>query len=140
MKELINKKIENIYVTESELLFETEDSFIKYHVNADCCSNSYYSEIMHPDSILKHVVTSIEELEEECGEPTIQNSDTLYGYKISSDKQEGLSNCIITFRNSSNGYYGGSQSLSGIYEKKDFGEIKDCTHVKENYIADWRAF
>lgn len=138
MQELIDKVIKEIYVNETGLIFITDsDERLYYQVDGGCCSSSYFSEIMHPESILGHRIVKVDALEQESGEPTIQEEDIIYAYRITSDRELGLSNCIVTFRNSSNGYYGGSCGFGGSAPSLD---VSKMTKVKSNYVADWRAF
>lgn len=139
MKKLWKEGISNIYVNETQLVFDTYNGAIIYTVQGDCCSHSYWAEIMHPEAILNHRIVGIEELESLEGEATTQEVDTIYGYKLKSDKAGGLNNCIITFRNSSNGYYGGCCDGGEIADIHDV-PLENYKHVTSNYVADWTIF
>lgn len=96
---------------ESRLLFEMEGgSGVMWTVDGDCCSESWFADLVGVEDLAGATVTGVESVEMEAlGYSTEdgrgrQEHDQVYGYKLTTDKGW----CDIVFRNSSNGYYGGS--------------------------------
>ena len=109
MKELIGKKIKRIFVNEDQsvMFFETDKVNFAYSVGGDCCSESWFADVIGTNFLLTGTVVKVEEVNMygynvDDGR-TRQECDEAYGYKIFTDKGQA----DIIFRNSSNGYYGG---------------------------------
>jgi hypothetical protein len=104
---LIGKKIEKIFIDKNRqefLVFEFEDSHIIYLAVGDCCSESWFADIISVDALLGGTVTAAIEIPmPQDNFRTRQDIDIVYGILITTDKGR----CTIAFRNSSNGYYGG---------------------------------
>lgn len=109
MEELTGLTIKELYVGGEEqdwLVFVTDDGKeVLYETFADCCSETWFADITGVDYLLGATVTSVEEIktEEVEDERTRQEYDTVYGYKLTTNKGY----VDIVYRNSSNGYYGG---------------------------------
>lgn len=109
MKQLIGKTIGAVYVSDcrSYIRFvDTESNNYDYHMYGDCCSESW---IEHQSGLTNLVGKTVTEVEERTlGEvaATRQEVDVLYSITITAP--EMWEPAIIEFRNSSNGYYGGS--------------------------------
>lgn len=110
MKELVGKKINGIYVSEgeNELAFDTDAGVIGYEGYGDCCSETWFADVLGVSALIGATVAAVEDvdlenynIEDGRGR---QEADSVYGYKLRTDK--GYAD--IVFRNSSNGYYGGS--------------------------------
>ena len=110
MKELIGKKITGLRINEDQsvLVFDTDQGAVGYETDGDCCSETWFADITGVVSMLGGTVQTVEEVSMEGYNVedgrTRQDSDEAYGYKLTTDK--GYAD--IVFRNSSNGYYGGS--------------------------------
>lgn len=109
MKELIGKTVTGLRVNEDQsiLTFDHPDgSSTSYETNADCCSETWFADITGVSVLLGSQVTEAEYL----ALPVIddgrnrQEYDKFYGVKLKTTK--GFVD--IVYRNSSNGYYGGS--------------------------------
>ena len=110
MKELIGKKITGLRINEDQsvLVFDTDQGAVGYEVDGDCCSESWFADITGVSAMLGGTVQTVDEVSMEgynvedgrCR----QECDDAYGYKLTTEK--GYAD--IVFRNSSNGYYGGS--------------------------------
>lgn len=77
----------------------------RFLAEGDCCSNSWVQEIMYPENIIGEVVVNVIE------HTTASNiDDGEYGYLdiYNLDLVSKKGTCTVDFRNSSNGYYGGS--------------------------------
>ena len=130
MKELIGKKINGLYVNadQSLLVFDTDDGDVAYRAWGDCCSETWFADIVGVPALLGGVVASAEDVEMVAVEDgrTRQECDQFYGVKIKTDK--GYAD--IVYRNSSNGYYGGDIDYVDIGGRPD-----DLTAITD----DWQA-
>ena len=117
MNNLVGKRILSVAIVGDELHFTPNDGpVIKYRTEADClCAHTWWESIDNEDALDNAVVISTENCDmpeepEDPGEPEDPDDYTVikyYGVKIHTDKGD----CTIDFRNSSNGYYGGSYAL-----------------------------
>jgi hypothetical protein len=127
---IYDKIIEKIYIAtdQSELIFILKDSsnFIKLILFADCCSESWVADIIGLNSILGTQVKTIGEipysviniLESEyiTQKRSRQDMDKLWSFFIGTVRKR---DCTFIFRNSSNGYYGGSLDSAIIVDSWD---------------------
>jgi len=141
MQELLNHKILDVEIATSvvdtdamwdanAIRFTTETSKIAYLTEADCCSETWFSEIINLDFLINQVVTEVVELdmpEFDDGNGR-QRYDKFYGYRVATP----AGHCTIAFRNSSNGYYGGSCELAEKEPKANWVSIK--------HLTDWTAY
>lgn len=160
MKELIGRTIKEVYINEdgTVMKFITDIGDMYYQCEGDCCSETWFADIIDSDFFLcnpvshkeyTRLVTDVEELDIPCWLGELANRDNrgrqeyerVYGYKIKAkinfDSQ--LSRCIcdlvIIFRNSSNGYYGGSVEFQGK-GRLSLSTVDD-TYTK--LTGDWRS-
>lgn len=131
MKELVGRRIVGLSIgdAESVLAFFTDTDTIAYETLGDCCSTSWFADIVGVDALIGATVANVEELpledyNTEDGRSR-QESDAAYGYKIRTERGY----CDIVFRNSSNGYYGGWMELRTKPLPADMKPITD----------DWQA-
>ena len=113
MKELIGKKITGLRINEDQsvLAFDTDQGVIAYDAWGDCCSETWFADITGVGALIGGTVKTVACVnmngynvdDGRCR----QDVDEAYGYKLTTDK--GYAD--IVFRNSSNGYYGGSIEL-----------------------------
>ena len=134
MQELTNKRITGVYIGahESSIKFTLEGSAdpIVFDCGGDCCSETWFSEILNVDALVGHVVMSVETLNlphHEDGNGR-QEYDRFYGYGIATD----AGHCTIVFRNSSNGYYGGDCGIGKDDGKREWISI--------SHLTDWTAY
>jgi len=134
MKELIGKTIKQVLIGEDEsmIAFVTDTGNIYFQTTEDCCSETWFSDILNIINILGTEVISAEAIElsdynVEDGR-TRQESDEAYGYRVSSAKGE----TTFIFRNSSNGYYGGGLAH---YTRP----VRSLEDFKEITVDDWKA-
>jgi hypothetical protein len=122
MKELVGKTIQSVLVNadESRLRFVCDDGPLTFEVEGECCSNSWFADLIGYQALVGHRVADVHDVELTEGKTppldvpssdsltangrTRQGYDLLYGYVITTD----AGRCTVAFRNSSNGYYGGS--------------------------------
>jgi len=127
MKDLIGKKILKLYVSSENqdfIKFVTDDKTYIYEAIGDCCSETWFADILGVDSLLNGVVMSVQDIELDSieGDPrSRQDYDEIYSIKIVTDK----GHADIIFRNSSNGYYTGWYFLCKKAPECEFTEITD---------------
>jgi hypothetical protein len=134
VKELLERYVTALYVSEdqSTLVVQTRnwgDKYFEFPLDADCCSESWYADIVGVRTLLGEQVTGIERLDlpMPLDGRSRQESDEAYGYRLKT--QRGYTD--IVFRNSSNGYYGGSMCPAVAHDKLPEG----MTAITD----DWQA-
>lgn len=117
MNPLVGKTLTGVKLaTDKEAIkFQTTDGDIVARCDADCCSYTWIESIENTIRDFPALVTSAEDIEDGLPE-TVENDPEhdylqFYGFKVTTDK--GV--LVIDYRNSSNGYYGGSLSWPGEY-------------------------
>ena len=130
MKELIGKTITALRVNEDQsiLAFDHQDgSSTSYQTDGDCCSETWFADITGISALIGGTVAEVAEVEMQSIDDgrTRQDEDEFYGVKLRTDK--GIAD--IVYRNSSNGYYGGSIHLYQHTLPENMTSITD----------DWRA-
>jgi hypothetical protein len=135
---LVGKVIERIEVSdvEEDMRFTFADGSDPLIVSAygDCCSVSWFADIIGVSALLGHEVTDVIELQlpqDWMGgdERSRQEHDIVYGYRITT----ALGDVTLAFRNSSNGYYGGDLVVNPV------GEWVERLRWREIVDEDWRA-
>lgn len=125
---LIGRTIKKISVNDNQeiLSFDTDSGAISFKGYGDCCSETWFADIVGVDSLLNAKIVSVEDIEMESiqDDRCRQESDSFYGVKIQTDK----GNADIIYRNSSNGYYGGDAELFD-------GKLSNMTEITK----DWQA-
>jgi hypothetical protein len=111
-KDLVGKTVHKILMSHDYLEFDTSGGTFVYTVEGDCCSQSYFYDFHGVDKLLAgNPVVSAKEIE--LAEPTdedARNGDVVaaYGFEIvTADPSFGDVTSVFSFRNDSNGYYGG---------------------------------
>ena len=116
-QELVGKRIKKIFMNEDFLKFETDLGNVVYSVEGDCCSQSVFYDFIGVKKLLTgNEVKVVEEIELKCEEQTdkksYQESIAVYGYRIITlDPVLGEVSSVFSFRNYSNGYYGGYMNV-----------------------------
>lgn len=132
MKELVGRKVEKIFMNMDYLKFETDKGSLLYSVYGDCCSSSYFYDFYGVKNLLKNgVVTEIKSVELDTSK--IQTSEwewgdciQCYGFQITTESPEfGEMTSVFSFRNSSNGYYGGNLVFNEGLDLEVSPEITD---------------
>jgi hypothetical protein len=126
---LVGKVIKEILLSEDNcsIKFMCEDGSITADCYGDCCSHTWIEDVINPDAALGLVLKAEDiELPEAFQQPTktsnFEEEMAYYGFAIETAKGR----CVIAYRNSSNGYYGGNLCWPG-----DYG------HVAEPKV-DWK--
>ncbi len=132
MEELIGLKVNKLFVNEDEsiLIFETNNGDFNYLTSADCCSETWFADILGVKSLLGEIVNTVKkvELETIIDGRCRQTEDEFYGIKIATNK----GHIDIIFRNSSNGYYGGSLHYKNQFE---FKRPENLTEITDDWSA-----
>lgn len=113
---LIGRTIKRIYMNEDALKFETDLGNVTFKVYGDCCSSSYFHDFIGVEKLLcGNPVVSIKAIDLDTGDSKVKVNRNdyeeveCYGYEIvTEDPMFGEVTSVFSFRNSSNGYYGGS--------------------------------
>lgn len=129
MKELIGEYITGLKVNDDQsLLFvETRRALYIFKTNGECCSETWFADIIGVKYLIGATVYKVEDLE--LSDYNVDDGrrrngfDEAYGIKLITDKGE----TTIIYRNSSNGYYGGDMCL--------LCEASNLTEITE----DWQA-
>lgn len=88
----------------SFLRFKCDDGHVEvWEAEGDCCSHSWFHEIHNPSALLGHTIESAEWLDLDSLDSP-DGEEKWYGFNLNTT---GGATKIV-FRNSSNGYYGGS--------------------------------
>jgi len=114
---LVNRYITAIYMSDDRLTFDTDQGPISFEVEGDCCSHSYFFDFYGVENLLSNGrVVRTEAVDLQPSDPGYHNPDIdddydvikVYGYRLTTEHPEfGEVSSVFSFRNSSNGYYGG---------------------------------
>jgi hypothetical protein len=129
---MIGKSVEKIFVrADQEMIkFQFADGETGYFItDADCCSETWFADIIGVKALLSGKIKKTEYKDLDCPQDDRcrQDEDQFYSIEITTEK--GV--CVFAFRNSSNGYYGGSCSY--VSEATDIN--CDWTEVTGDYSA-----
>lgn len=121
LEELVGSRVIKIFMNEEDLKFVTDRGNIVLGVDGDCCSQSVFYDFYGVKKLLAgNVIVSIKEIElhpSDLKETTYGEEDkksyqeciSVYGYEIVTlDPVLGEVTSVFSFRNYSNGYYGGA--------------------------------
>ena len=131
-KNLVGHVINDIFIGSGEdyFLFKGPKIDLCLYGYGDCCSETWFSDVYNADNLRGHEIISVDEIDsgETDKEPerSRQECDNVYGIRIRTEK----GTCVLTYRNSSNGYYGGSALVVEKSEDVKFRKILGDT---------WRA-
>lgn len=120
LQHLVGHKIVRVNLTEDRLDFHTNTGVtISYEVDGDCCSHSYFHDIDGAEKLYANgPVTEVGTvpLHPDSFDTADGYGETkCYGYKIITvSPQWGEQTTAFSFRNDSNGYYGGSLEFAGM--------------------------
>ncbi|MNQ16294.1 hypothetical protein D3C85_292910 [compost metagenome] len=153
MKELVGNVIKEIYVNEDQSIirFVTDIGDLCYIAEGDCCSETWFADILFSYRFFcGRKVAEVVELEipdfvtkmANSDGRTRQEYDEVYGYQIVVERQNNYSygsaeSCDIIFRNSSNGYYGGSCEFMNPENKRHKEKLAESEWARIS--EDWKA-
>jgi len=132
MNDLLGKTIRKIYLNDDETrLFVFHDQGLAaYECYAECCSHTWIADIVGVSSLIGHTVLEAEEVDVdvEDRDDICPDCDLFFGIKL---KTTG-GYVDIVYRNSSNGYYGGSLLRD---EKAVVPDLAELNEITEDYSA-----
>ena len=122
LKRLIGSRVKKIFLNEDYLRFETDKGNFNFCVDGDCCSLSVFYDFFGVKKLLSgNEIVGVSEVDlkptditqDEYGDDkdkkSYQESIQVYGYQIfTKDPVLGEVTSVLSFRNYSNGCYGGS--------------------------------
>lgn len=121
LDELVGRSVREIRMNEEYLVLDTDQGVMAYRAEGDCCSYSYFHDFIGVTKLLANgAVTKVEEIDRSAipeidrivdkyengygGDDCVQ----VYGYRMTTmDPIWGEVSSVVSFRNCSNGYYGG---------------------------------
>jgi hypothetical protein len=119
-KELIGRTVREIWMDERYLKFVTDEGDVTYEVEGDCCSDSFFFDFYGVDNVIGREVVAFESVHLSPGDPGYRpetyavedeqgwSVTQVYGYRITTEHPSfGHVSAVFSFRNESNGYYGG---------------------------------
>lgn len=129
LADLVGRKILSVQMTpdKSDVRFVTTTGNLDYYCYGDCCSESWVNHVNDIHNLIGATVTRVEEIDFHSllgiePEPTRQEDDKVLFHKVHTTK----GTCLIEFRNSSNGYYGGSfERNNGEHEPESLVDITE---------------
>ena len=126
---LVGKKLTGLRIErgESHMALLTPDGAVYLEAQGDCCSESWFADIVGISGALGSEITSVEyvDLPAPSDGRTRQEEDVAYGLKIATTG----GTLDVIFRNSSNGYYGGWLETVNELPTDDWADITE----------DWQA-
>jgi hypothetical protein len=143
---LENNVLEKIAITSDKLGLKLGDKWLVIPVGGDCCSSSYYNDLFMLGNIIGKKIVSIEEISLEGDKYKDKKLDydliQYYGLKFNAEDTESefgtvSNNMVVSFRNESNGYYGGYIDTVYVSETFDGKEVVgDITDVDTFLMKD----
>lgn len=137
MKEIIGEQVTSLRISGNQetLVIGTTTKNHCYEAYGDCCSETWFADILGVSELLKAKVLGVKKIplktlrnyNTEDGRGR-QDYDRVYGYRIKTTR----GSCDIIFRNSSNGYYGGDINYVTGRDPSDFN---DFLMIKEDWSA-----
>lgn len=133
LKDLVGKKINKVFINTEYLKFETGGGNFTYGVTGDCCSNSFFYDFYGVKNLIEG--GKVKEVKVVDLHPTDLfvvpdkgDNTQVYGYAITTETKEndyydGERTSVFSFRNESNGYYGGS--IDKVEDREVSPEITD---------------
>lgn len=109
-QKLVGRKVLNVWMNDELLVFDTDQGLLAYAVEGDCCSHSYFYDFIGVLKLLNNgPVLSVKALDvKEINESNEYDYIQAYGFEIVTEHHVwGEQTSVFSFRNSSNGYYGG---------------------------------
>jgi hypothetical protein len=120
-EKMIGVKVEKIFMNEEFLKFQTDKGNFVFTVDGDCCSESVFYDFYGVKDLIGRTIKEVNEVELKTDErmdgKNYQEAVSVYGYEVVyEDKKWGDRTAVFSFRNYSNGYYGGAINETGDTE------------------------
>ncbi len=116
MAQLVGKTVTSVELNASKdylRLRTAEGAALEFFAEGDCCSHSWIENMENVASLLGGTVTDAEDVD--VGDTIVEDEHSVYikryGVKL---YVTGRPPFLLEFRNSSNGYYGGSLEITDI--------------------------
>lgn len=121
---------------EGSLVFTTTTGDVGWGTYGDCCSETWFADVINLAALLNHPVLHVSETwtdDPDDGQRSRQEVDSVGVITITTVGGD----CRIEWRNSSNGYYGGSVELIG--GRDTYVEHDSMPTLLTPITHDWRA-
>lgn len=133
LNQLVGATVKQIFMNENLLRFITDKGSCTFRVTGDCCSQSYFYDFIGVDKLLKNGAIKLIEsiLLDEPQDIDAAKGEVVkaYGFRfITEDLEFGEVSSVMSFRNDSNGYYGGS--LENVLDQEVSPEIIQDSTVR----------
>lgn len=131
LSDLVGKKIDKIFINSEYLKFVTSEGNFTYVVQGDCCSHSYFYDFYGVKNLIENGkiidIKTVELLPSDVFylNKNYSNEIKVYGFQITTEGKYGEVTSVFSFRNSSNGYYGGWIKKLEIETDKELPELTD---------------
>ena len=126
---LVGREVRGILMAEEALTFETDREPVSYYVDGDCCSHSYFHDFYGVEKLLGSTVTAFESVDLSEGDPGWRKETwvegaghhdyeeiQVYGFRLTFEHPAfGDMSAVLSFRNASNGYYGGDMNATDTH-------------------------
>lgn len=117
LKLLVGKTVQRVFMNEDYLKLELDQGSMVFAVSGDCCSQTVFYDFLGLTQLKAGPIVNVEELEmEECrleDRKNYQDAIAFYGVRFTTQHpQFGPVSAVMSYRNYSNGYYGGSLEYS----------------------------
>lgn len=132
--DLVGKKVAKIFINQDYLRFVLDDgSSLTYEVLGGCCSRSIFYDFIGAKKLLENgKVISVREIDLGEDDHSLIDMEVtkFYGVEfVTENKDFGEQTSVLSFRNYSNGFYG------GWIQKSDFKDklpelTEDSTHIE----------
>lgn len=129
LESIVGAIVNRIAMDEDTLVFDTDKGLFAFTVYGDCCSLSYFYDFYGVDKLLGNgPVTEVHEVELDQSDVQQRDYTQAYGFSLVTEHPTwGAQTSVFSFRNDSNGYYGGwMEALS--------------TDNPDNPYHDWEKF
>ena len=107
---LVGRVVRAVFVNsdQSILALDVGDGVAAICADGDCCSETWFADIVGMDDLRGHAIVSAERIDvpdrfPQTNERTRQEEDEHYAIRLTT----AAGTCVVVYRNSSNGYYGG---------------------------------
>lgn len=117
---LIGKTVKRIFYNEENLKLITDEGEFCFTVHGDCCSSSMFYDFYGVKNLINSKIMKFENIDlrpsdivktgydSEKDKKGADSSIEVYGFKITAENEQyGEITAVFSFRNYSNGYYGG---------------------------------
>lgn len=146
LEKLVGSIVQKIYFNEEYLKFETDKGTFIFTVEGDCCSSSMFYDFYGVKKLLKgNPVISTKAIDLDASDVKVdgeystdkKSSDEsiqVYGYElVTKDSILGEVTSVLSFRNYSNGYYGG-------WMQEESGDTKVLPEITDDVVetVEWK--